>query len=180
MHAIDESDESLEYLSSDVSDTDSTESSLSDHEMETSCSTSLLAATYVPSSASVPLLETKTSLPFKLVGDNIDKNVRPRYLRSSIHRTESLHYFHSYTVRDRIGFNELPHKQPSSCLPSKHTLAESILPSPTDDALKINITTLVSRILVKHIDIFNKSFPDVVDWHINHKYYRDVIKVRSG
>ena len=51
MHAIDESDESLEYLSSDVSDTDSTESSLSDHEMETSCSTSLLAATDVPSSA---------------------------------------------------------------------------------------------------------------------------------
>lgn len=104
-----------------MSDTDTTESSLSDHEMETSCSTSLLAATDVPSSASVPLLETKTSLPFKLVGDNIDKNVRPRYLRSSIHRTESLHYFHSYAVRDRIGFNELPHKQPSGCLPSKHT-----------------------------------------------------------
>ena len=125
--------------------------------------------------ASVPLLETKTSLPFKLVGDNIDKNVRPRYLRSSIHRTESLHYFHSYTVRDRIGFNELPHKQPSSCLPSKHTLAESILPSPMDDeALKINIATLVSRILVKHIDIFNKSFADVVDWHINHKYYKEM------
>ena len=123
VHAMDESesDESLEYLSSDMSDTDTNESSLSDHEMETSCSTSLLAATDVPSSASVPLLETKTSLPFKLVGDNIDKNVRPRYLRSSIHRTESLHYFHSYAVRDRIGFNELPHKQPSSCLPSKHT-----------------------------------------------------------
>ena len=143
--------------------------------METSCSTSLLAATDVPSSASVPLLETCHSNLY----DNIDNNVRLRYLHSSIHRTESLHYF-PYGVRDRIGFNELPHKRLSSCLPSKHTLAESILPSPTDDALKINITTLVSRILVKHIDIFNKSFPDVVDWHINHKYYRDVIKVRSG
>lgn len=85
-----ESDESLEYLSSDMYDTDTTESSLSDHEMETSCSTSLLAATDGPSSASVPLLETKTSLPSKLAGDNDEKNVRPIYLRSSIHRTESI------------------------------------------------------------------------------------------
>ena len=53
VHAMDESesDESLEYLSSDMSDTETTESSLSDHEMETSCFTSLLAATDVPSSS---------------------------------------------------------------------------------------------------------------------------------
>ncbi len=43
-----------------------------------------------------------TRLPtFKIVGDNIDKTIRPREMRSD-HQTRSLHYFHSYAVRDRI------------------------------------------------------------------------------
>lgn len=37
---------------------------------------------------------------FKVIGDNIDKNVRPSFQRLD-HRTQSLHYFHSIAVRDR-------------------------------------------------------------------------------
>ena len=34
-------------------------------------------------------------LTYKVVGDNIDKEVRPRQMRSD-HQTRSLHYFHIY------------------------------------------------------------------------------------
>ena len=46
--------------------------------------------------------ETSSQRPtYKLVGDNIDKNVKPREMRSD-HQTRSLHYFHTYAVRDRV------------------------------------------------------------------------------
>ncbi len=38
---------------------------------------------------------------FKIVGDNIDKNVRPTYQRLESN-TQSLHYFHSFAIRDRV------------------------------------------------------------------------------
>ena len=45
-----------------------------------------------------------THLPlYKLVGDNIDKVVKPRHMRID-HQAKSLHYFHSYAVKDRIDF----------------------------------------------------------------------------
>ena len=34
---------------------------------------------------------------YKIVGDNIDKNIRPSFQRVS-HQTKSLHYFHSYDL----------------------------------------------------------------------------------
>ena len=42
----------------------------------------------------------KTLPTFKLVGDNLDKSVRPRDMRLD-NQTQSLHYFHMYGVRDR-------------------------------------------------------------------------------
>ena len=38
---------------------------------------------------------------FKIVGDNIDKNVRPRH-QSIDTRTKSLHYFHAFAVLDWV------------------------------------------------------------------------------
>lgn len=40
---------------------------------------------------------------FKIVGDNVDKNVRPSLQRLT-HQTQSLHHFHSYAVKDRVNF----------------------------------------------------------------------------
>jgi hypothetical protein len=48
---------------------------------------------------------------FKIVGDNIDKTVKPREETSDNHN-KSLHYFHSYAVRDRTnayGLEDNPH-----------------------------------------------------------------------
>ena len=38
---------------------------------------------------------------FKIVGDNVDKNVRPTFQRSN----QSLHHFHSYAVKDRVNLS---------------------------------------------------------------------------
>jgi len=44
---------------------------------------------------------------FKLVGDNIDKDAKPRHMRLN-HQTTLLHYFNTFAVQDRIStFNLL-------------------------------------------------------------------------
>lgn len=52
---------------------------------------------------------------FKIVGDNVDKNVRPSFQRQE-HQTRSLHHFHAYAVRDRVSCSSLsdnPKAEPS-------------------------------------------------------------------
>lgn len=44
---------------------------------------------------------------FKLVGDNVDKTVRRRYIRYDLEGTLSLHYFHTYAICDRISNLEM-------------------------------------------------------------------------
>ena len=73
-------------------------------------------------------LKTKT-LSYKIVGDNIDFNIVPRYMRID-HKLNSLHYFHSYAVCDRIGVENLPYQKPPSCLPSSKHIAKMLLPTP--------------------------------------------------
>ena len=43
---------------------------------------------------------------FMFVGDNIDKNVNPRFQRCE-NRGQSLHYFHGYALRDRVDLSTL-------------------------------------------------------------------------
>lgn len=43
---------------------------------------------------------------FRLVGDNIDKTVGPRDMRVN-HQSQSLHYFHVYSVKDRVDVRHL-------------------------------------------------------------------------
>ena len=51
---------------------------------------------------------------FKIVGDNVDKNVKKRYLRVD-QQNASLHFFHAFAVRDRIDFSHLPDTLPLTC-----------------------------------------------------------------
>jgi len=41
---------------------------------------------------------------FKIVGDNVDKNIKPSLQRIT-HQTKSLHYFHSCAVKDRVNLS---------------------------------------------------------------------------
>ena len=67
---------------------------------------------------------------YRLCGDNIDKTVKQRYMRSDAYKTGSIHYFHSYAVADRIDFGSLPETTPP--LPSVDVLqlVTSLLLSP--------------------------------------------------
>jgi len=78
---------------------------------------------------------------FKIVGDNIDKNLRRSYQRCD-RQTISLHYFHSCAIRDRIDFSGL------SDVPSSHAIIDptTILPTTADlDAIEEEFQVLVSR-----------------------------------
>ena len=41
----------------------------------------------------------------KIVGDNVDKTVKPRHMQSD-RQNQSLHYFHLYAVCDRINLTD--------------------------------------------------------------------------
>ena len=38
---------------------------------------------------------------FKVVGDNVDKTIKPRHMRED-RQTKSIHYFQIYAVKDRV------------------------------------------------------------------------------
>lgn len=101
---------------------------------------------------------------FKYVGDNIDKNVKPRFMRVD-RRTESLHYFNAYAVKDRVDSSSLSPKMPS---PRLELDVATILPSEDDlHQLVQNCTTLLSRVLIEYFPMFS-ALEDVVCKHIQH------------
>ena len=78
---------------------------------------------------------------YKFVGDNIDKNVRPRFQRQEA-RGQSFHHFHGYAVRDRVDLSKLSDKPPAHTTPEPSIL----LPSQTDlNCLKEELTILIAR-----------------------------------
>ena len=95
-------DESTEF----DTDTD-TDSSLTQIDDTTSSYSSL----HSPSSQ--PPVSSPTH--YCLCGDNINKTVRQRYLRSDSYQSSLLHYFHSYAVKDRVNcfsLSDVPNLNP--------------------------------------------------------------------
>ncbi len=94
-----------------------------------------------------------TLLTYRLVGDNIDKNVKPRH--TSEHQTHSLHYFHTYAVRDRIDLSNVSSEQPIPKI--SEMKMEDLLPSNDDNLVLIeNLAILIGRVLSKHMPFFKK------------------------
>ncbi len=67
---------------------------------------------------------------FKIIGDNLDKNVHPNFMRLSS-QTKSLHFFHAYAALDRIDFSGLSESTPigvinveKACLTSEDELLQ--------------------------------------------------------
>ena len=118
---------------------------------------------------------TSNVLTYKLVGDNLDDTITPRFERADTYRKKSVHYFNSYAIKDRIDFSHLSPVHLPTCHPSPLHIAESLLPSISDDqVIRRNMSTLIGRIIVSQMDFFKTSFSDVVDWHITHKYYAEM------
>ena len=57
-------------------------------------------------------------LTYRIVGDNIDKTIKPRHMTSE-HQTQSLHYFNAYAVRDRIDLPSFSSNPPTVRLEKK-------------------------------------------------------------
>ena len=110
---------------------------------------------------------------FKIVGDNIDKTVKPRHIRFD-RQASSLHYFHSYAVKDRVNF-----ANQSGSLPDPPNAPDllSMLPNDNDISVMKHLFEIhVSRITVEHIPFMKSAFGDIVEWHIQHKYYEEMGK----
>ena len=77
---------------------------------------------------------------FKLVGDNVDKNVRWSFQRVN-YGTRSFHHFHAYAVLDRVDFSGLSDLPPTGVID-----VNQLLPSDDDSvSLKKMLATLVTR-----------------------------------
>ena len=114
---------------------------------------------------------------YKLVGDNLDKNIAPRYRRID-HQTQSMHFFHCYAVHDRIDLSDVSDElNPYTTKPVSKLPVSDLLPSIADDqALLSNFSVLVSRVLVKEIPYFTSTFEGVVTEHIKHLHYDEMAK----
>ncbi len=113
---------------------------------------------------------------YRLCGDNIDKTVRHRYIRTDS-QAASFHYFHSYAAADRVDFSQLPSEVPSAVNLSNCAQALLLLPSLEDEeALRKNFKVLISRVLCDFLPFFRATFDGIVTWHIQHPYYDEMSK----
>ena len=112
---------------------------------------------------------------YHLCGDNLDKCIKQRYMRVGCKKPNSIHYFHSYAVADRVDFNHLCDQVIPTMQRDAKQLASFLLPTLNDDAaLRNNICVLMSRILYANMEFFQHSFDGVVDWHIKHEFYDEM------
>lgn len=113
----------------------------------------------------------KTHTSMKFVGDNLDKDVVPNEMRSD-YQKRSLHYFHTYAVEDRVDLSGVSDQKVQPDLESIQ-LTE-LLPTADDEKmLRTNFTTLVSRVLVKHMKYFHQ-YSKAVDRHIQHDFSKEM------
>lgn len=109
---------------------------------------------------------------FKIIGDNIDKNIRPR------HQTldSNTNYFQAYAVKDRVNCSSLSDVTPDINL-TAIDVKSLLLNQDHLKELKSNFTVLIARILVAHVPAFER-YASVVPPHILHQF-SDEMKERS-
>lgn len=111
---------------------------------------------------------------FILVGDNIDRCLRPRH-QTMESRTQSFHYFNSYAVLDRCDFSSFEDTISSPVNLSDYDV-EKLLPSSSDlEHLYQNFSTLVGRMLTEHVPGFAK-YKHLAKDHIQHIYDKEMSK----
>ena len=113
---------------------------------------------------------------YQLCGDNPDKNVKQRHIRIGDSGTKSLHYFHSFAVRDRIDFSDMAERPILTMQADQKHIVLFLLPSSKDDIdmRKNNICVLMSIVLFNNVDFFKTSLDGVINWHIEHQYYEEM------
>lgn len=110
---------------------------------------------------------------FKIVGDNLDKYVKPRFMRIN-KQSQSLNYFNSYAVKDRIDLTSFSNFKPF--IDIDVNVADLLPSSDVHSQVVKNMAVLVARILVDNMAVFKFYFGDVVERHILHKYSDEMSK----
>ena len=112
---------------------------------------------------------------FHICGDNIDKTIKQRYMRVGKSASNEIHYFHSYAVSDRIDFSDLSETVIPTTMQDPRQIALSLLPTPEDDqAIRNNMCILMSRIIFENMEFAKVTFDGVVNWHIEHEFYKEM------
>jgi len=92
---------------------------------------------------------------------------------TSEHQTKSLHYFHTYAVRDRIDLSCFSDDQEIPDI--KSIQLDNLLPSACDEkSMFANFEVLVARVLVKHMPFFTKLGKLALEHHIQHEYSQEM------
>lgn len=143
--------------------------------------------TAVPVSTSTPQSQPRSSQGpvtacaewhgFKVVGDNIDKTVKPRYMSEDT-GTQSLHYFHSYAVRDRLNLHncsDLPPNKPGEwSMENYKEVSQKVLPNHEDHHhLQDDFIHIMTRVIVERIAFF-QQFDGIIQKHIPHAYSKEM------
>ena len=111
---------------------------------------------------------------FKIVGDNVDSKIKPRYMRSD-RQSSDLHYFHLYATRDRLDLSGASEEPPSI---NPDPVLSELLPSEDDrETMLSNFGVLVARQLVLHMPFFKEHFSDAIVEHIPHQHEKEMKKV---
>ena len=119
-----------------------------------------------------PPQEPSVIRTYKIVGDNIDKNIQPRDMIYE-HQTRLLHYFHSYAVRGRIN-SDMDDSEDIDPPSAASIELKAILPSAADKvAVLYNFSILIARILKKYMPFF-QEIGDGLERHIQHEYSHEM------
>ncbi len=109
---------------------------------------------------------------YRIIGDNLDFYIRVRDLRLD-HQNKSIHWFHLYALLDRISclhLSDTPQKSLSSISNDVFLLAAKEL-----GEIRKSMGILISRVLVKHMEVFDKM-SSLVTWHIQHEHSEEMAK----
>lgn len=149
-----------------------------DSDSESEDNTSLLTEKMDEILSVAPEMQTdqqSETTTYSVVGDNLDKSIKPRYNRLQSQGIQLLHYFHHIAIADRIDVSNLSLTPPMPPKIAHEQCARSLLPSTEDDrTLKDNMIILISRILVTNIESFKFNFSDVTVWHIETAYQEEM------
>ena len=108
---------------------------------------------------------------FKFVGDNVDKQIKVRDLRSD-HYGKLYHMYSILAIRNRVDNTQMACTGCTGDI-SKMSL-EEFLPSNADvNAIRANLVILVARILVTHIPALG-FLSRMVPMHILHRYSNEM------
>ena len=107
---------------------------------------------------------------FKFVGDNVDKNVKPRN-QTLDRQGRSLYYYHHFAVEDRIDFSSESEEPPSEAISLS---MDDILPTEDDyTTILSNFAVLVCRVICEKMAGFSE-FQQLVKQHIEHEHQKEM------